>query len=171
MKNVFRKGDIMYKNKNKFAIIFLLSILVVNLLQVNVSAMNLDRESPLQQYLDELKSIEGEYYLLGKSALKDACTGENKSQIKNDITFYLQNVEDIENKLNQYLKTVEDDRIKSRNVDALVFVANYFKIGLEELLIFLDSDDDTTDYNSLESYFYSKVLASQTISFIQNQIK
>lgn len=158
-------------NKNKFYIIFLLSILFLSFQNINVSAMYLDPQPPIEQFLNELKQIEGEYYLLGKSAIKDSYAGRDTSQLKKDINFYIEDIVELESRMNDYLPSIENDKIKSRNVMSLIFIANYYKIGLEELLILIDSDDDTVDFNSLESYFYSKVLASQTINFLEDQLK
>lgn len=156
--------------KNRFIAIIVVTILFLNILSINVFSMNLPENSTIQNYISDLKEIENDYYIAGKAVLQDKCANKNKEKLKKDINFYMEKISELKNNMSDYLSTLKNDQVQSRNILALIFVTEYFEIGLKELLIILDSESDTIDYNSLESYFYSKVLAKQTISFIESQL-
>lgn len=156
--------------KHKFSKIIIISVMLFSLFTVTIFANNQSIKTQTSKYLDDLKSIENEYYLLGKSVLEEQCTNKNKETLKRDINFYLTNIADLENNMNDYLLTIKNDTVQYRNISTLIVVANYFQLGLEDLSILLDSENDTIDYNSLESYFYSKILAAQALNFVGSQI-
>lgn len=153
-------------NKNKFAIIAIINVLVFSFLSMNVFSMTKVDNTMIKEYISKLKNIENQYYLAGQSLIENK---ENK-ELEKEIKFYLTNVLEIKDSMNDYLNTIKDDEVMRRNITVLLFVANYYQVGLNELLIVLNSNDSATNYNSLESYFYSKVLAKQSIDYVEKQL-
>lgn len=157
-------------NKNKFAIIAIINVLVLSFLSVNVFSMTKTDDTMIKEYISKLKTIENQYYLAGESVIDNKFTNKDNKELEKEIKFYLTNVLELKDSMNDYLNTIKDDEVMKRNITALLFVANYYQVGLNELLIVLKSDNTTTDYNSLESYFYSKVLAKQALDYVERQL-
>ncbi|MGL5346272.1 MAG: hypothetical protein ACRDA3_02890 [Peptostreptococcaceae bacterium] len=160
-------------NKNKYIAIMLINCLIIGIISFNTFAMDVGKESPVGEYLETIKKIENNYYFAGKGVIEESCSNDSnsKNKLAKEIKFYLSEISELKNNMNDYLATIKNNKVEYRNVEALLLVSDYFRIGLEELLIILEAQNDSVKYNSLESYFYSKVLAKQSISFVEGQLK
>lgn len=156
--------------KNKYISLLILTLIISIFATINISALANIPGPSFGSFVKDLKEIENDYYLVGKTVIKNSDSIEKISQLKKEINFYTTKIQGIQSSLANYASNVNENSMEARNIALLQYAADFYRRGLSELLIMLDTEDDTEYYNALEFYYYAKILSQQSVDFVEDQI-
>lgn len=156
--------------KTKYISLLILTLIILSFATINISALANVPSQSLESFVNDLKQVENDYYLVGKTVITNSDSKEKNSQLKKEINFYISKIQGIQSSLANYASTVKENSVEARNIALLQFAADFYRRGLSELLIMLDTEDDTEYYNALEFYYYAKILAQQSVDFVEDQL-
>lgn len=154
----------------KRLIVFFISLIMISYF-AHFSPVNAQSISPttgvIQNYIQEMRTIEQQIYYLGANTFSSTQTEEEKKEMAKLINFQIQNINRLQKDIENYIKTINPTATESRELNVLLIVLNYYKSALGELLFFMDSKDNYVKFDSLERYFYAKLISSQNLDWVE----
>lgn len=152
---------------------FLLSFLVISILVQPIQSyaqQTTVSDADILEYLDRIAVIQKQIDYLGQTAYITESTGASNTNLQSNIAFTAGEIQQLLNDIQTNTKGVDPASMAGRNTNFLNIILNYFSNALNELNVFLTSEDDYEEFDALERYLYNKTISDQTITWLRNNI-
>lgn len=124
-----------------------------------------------QDYLNQLKSISDQLYILSSNALKAVINESDRTKLLQEVEYIKTQIKSmIMEVANQYK---EDKSNIYDNIGLLAFLnaLNYYSMALSYLNEFLNSESEGDQSILLENYYFSKSMGDQTYLWLKENIR
>lgn len=124
-----------------------------------------------QDYLNKLKSISDQLYILSSNTLKTVINESDRTKLLKEVEYIRTQIKSmIMEVANQYK---EDKSDIYDNIGLLAFfnALNYYSMALSYLNEFLNSGSEGDQSTLLENYYFNKSMGDQTYLWLKDNIK
>lgn len=121
-------------------------------------------------YLEELKSISEQLYILSSNALKAVIDNTDKTKLIKEADYIKTQIKSMRSELINYHKEQSLDIYTNPISLAFLNALNYYSMSLSHLRGFLNTESDFERSEFLKNYYFSKEMGDQTFSWIKENI-
>ncbi|WP_373599266.1 hypothetical protein [Paraclostridium bifermentans] len=124
-----------------------------------------------QYYLNQLKSISDQLYILSSNVLKSVIDKSDKSKLFQDIEYIKTQIKSMIMEVPKYYKEKDSDIYQNIGLLAFLNALNYYSMALTYLNEFLNSGSESDQSILLENYYFNKSMGDQTYLWLKDNLK